>query len=133
VDQARARGGAGAGEEPGPLAVDAKGPLLVGLGVVDGGVRRAVHHHVGVVFRERPVHRRGVGDVQGGAVETDELLTAAGEFLQHVVAEHPAGTGDQPLHQPRSTRALSGSHQARLSRYQATVSARPLAKSCCGW
>ena len=32
----------------------------------------------------------------------------------------------------RAARALSGSHQSRLSRYQSTVSARPCSKATCG-
>ena len=51
---------------------------------------------------------------------------AAGEHPQQVGAELPAGAGDQDSGvTPSAARAFSGSHQSRLSRYQATVSARP--------
>ncbi|CAM5307886.1 hypothetical protein SFUMM280S_10780 [Streptomyces fumanus] len=122
--------GAGAGEQPGALAVDLQGAGLVGLGVVDSRVRGAVDHQVGAVPGERGLQGGRFGDVQVGAAGGDHVLAAPGQLRDHVPAEHAARAGDQPPHVGSPvTRRFSGSHQARLSRYQATVSARPVAKS----
>src|SRR5690606_25793530 len=127
VDQAGAVGGAGAGELPRAGAGGAGGG---GAGGVDGGVGRAVDDEGGAVDGQGPVDGVGGGDVEGGPVEAGDLLAAPGEGVDDVPAEHAGGPGDQPAHdRPPVTRCFSGSHQARLSRYQATVSARPVVKS----
>ncbi|GAA5001810.1 hypothetical protein GCM10025734_37880 [Kitasatospora paranensis] len=74
----------------------------------------------------------GVRHVEGGPVEPGGLAPGGVEDGEQVPPEHPARAGDQDGAHARAARALSGSHQARLSRYQAMVSARPSAKETCG-
>ena len=73
-------------------------------------------------------------DGSGGAIEPDGV----GELAAQGAAELPVRAEDDRTHWPRaaylaSTCCFSGPHQASLSRYHATVAARPSRKSVyCG-
>lgn len=60
------------------------------------------------------------------------VTDSCGEPGQDVPAEHSGGSGDQPDGAHSAALSFSGSHQARLSRYHCTVSARPVRKSLRG-
>ena len=44
---------------------------------------------------------RGVGDVELGVAEADDVVAGVAGGEHHVAAEHPAGAGDQDLHRSR--------------------------------
>lgn len=123
---------AGLGENGGAGAVDPQRGVLLGLRVVDRGPGGAVHHDGGAVLPEGLAYRLRVGDVQCRPVRGDRGDVLTGEPGQDVLAQHPGGSGDQPDGAHRAARSFSGSHQARLSRYHCTVSARPVRKSLRG-
>lgn len=130
MHQPRAVLGAGAGEVGDRVAVDRGGRRLVPFGPVDVGPRGGVEHHV--VTGDGGPDRSGVGDVQLGAGDGGHLeVVPGGQHGEQVPAEHAARTGDEdPGHAAGAV--FSGSHQARLSRYQATVWARPRSRSMLG-
>src|SRR5262249_40352848 len=74
----------------------------------------------------RPHGRRGE-DVQAGAGQRGDVGARLLEHGDEVLTQHPARARDEPTngHAAILARSRSGSHQPRLSRYQATVSARP--------
>lgn len=73
-----------------------------------------------------------VGDVEVGAAGGGDGQVRPGpQHGEQVPPEHPARAGDQdPGHSGPAV--FNGSHQARLSRYQRTVSARPRSRSMLG-
>lgn len=73
-----------------------------------------------------------VRDVQGLTVRRYGGDVLVGEGRQQVLREHSGRPGDQPDRAHSAALSLSGSHQALFSRYQRTVSARPLRKSLPG-
>src|SRR5690606_33967927 len=153
LDQPCAGGGAGPGEVGDRAPVAGGGGRLVGLGGVHGGPGGGVDHHV--VPAHRVGERRPVGDVQVRPGGGGDLAVPAGDRDQ-VPAEHAAGAGDQPAGHGSAavgagatgagpavagtpvdtsawrSRARSGSHQWRWSRYQATVAASPSVRSTRG-
>jgi hypothetical protein len=135
------------GQPAGGTAVDQQRGVLVGLRGVHGGVGGGVEDD-----GTRPAdpvqpaadglaHLPLVGQVEFGAAERrDGVAGPAGQDGEQVAAELAAGAGDQPGGRVigsgharvgaavPTSRALSGSHQARLSRYHCTVRASPSSK-----
>ncbi len=119
-------------------AVDGGGGLLGGLGGVDVGPGGGVDDDL--VPGDGRVHGPLVGDVELGPGEPFGADAGGrAEDLEQVLAELAPGADDQPAgrllrvaHWPSAAFCFSGSHQARLSRYQAMVAARPSSKETFG-
>ncbi len=116
------------GEQPRAGGVDRRRVVLVALGVVDLRVRRGVDDDV--VPCDGRVDRRRVRDVEVGTTERGDVTTL--QRVLQVATEHAGGAGDQVAGHARAARSFSGSHQARLSRYHCTTSARPCSNGTCG-
>ncbi len=98
VDDAGAVLGGGGGHVARPLAVDRHRRLLGLLGAVDVGPGGAVDDDVGPLELEFLHHRGGVGDVELGAAEADDVVAGVARGQHHIAAEHPRCAGDQHLH-----------------------------------
>ena len=142
LHQAGLHGRAGGGQIGCAAAVHHQRLLLMCLGVVHGGPGRAVNDHIRAQGGQDVGDGSGVGHVKAGPVQGGHALPAAAQHGDQVTAEHAAGPGHQPpAHDacpasagaaapvagaaPSALGCFSGSHQARLSRYHCTVSARP--------
>ena len=53
------------------------------------------------------LERGGVGDVELGAAEADDVVAGVAGGEHHVAAEHPGGSGHEQLHRAASTRRVS--------------------------
>ena len=114
---------AGLGQEPDGIGVHRLRPLRIQLAAVHVGPGGAVHDHVGPQPGHSLVDSSAVGHIQVRADQAGHHSRAGNPH--HLPAQLTGGTGNEDLHAPLS-------HQPGLSRYQATVSARPSSKPRCG-
>jgi len=133
VDDAGTDAGRRFRDMAGSDVVDRGGAVLVGFAQIDGGVGGGVDHHVGVGGLKQLVDAESVGDIELVATQRREVMVGpVGGGPDDVGAELAAGAGEENAHQRFLTEALSGSHQARFSVYQATVASRASSKLCVG-
>ena len=123
VHEVGADAGAPLGDPAHGEGVGRERPLGIGLAGVDRRPRRGVDDGVRAErWSATPsTASRSVTSscavVRGPATSSPAALARADD----VVAELPAGPGDEQPHVRTSARAFSGSHHSRLSRYQSTV------------
>ena len=82
--------------------------FLVAFACINGGPRSSMNDHVGALACDRQLHCSGIGDVEFGTGQPGYLMTASLRYVNQFAPQLSAS-------------ALSGYHQQRLSRYQATV------------
>ena len=102
--------------------VDGHGEFGLSFAEIHGSEGCSVDDEIGLIGLHKASKRAGVGEIGIGPAGCDHLV--AWKARQQLGADLSTSTDDQNLHD----RALSGSHHARLSRYQATVSARASSK-----
>ena len=103
VHEVRAHEFAGRRQVPDRIAVHRKGHGLVGLTGVDGGVGSSVDHRIRTDFVEQPANGVGIGDVEVGLGDGDDLVVERAGVVDDVDAELPGGAGDEQPHGYGST------------------------------
>ena len=87
------------GHVAGTEGVDEERPVGVALAGVDRGPRRRVHDGVGAGGGDGAEHGVAVGDVDGGVVDADDLVVAAGlEGGDELGPDLASGSRDQDAH-----------------------------------
>src|SRR3569623_1479548 len=120
------RPGASRGEMGRAITIHRVGLVRFGLGLVDGGVRGGIHHHVECTGRDHCVYRVYVGDVQFGALgthrrhaeffrATHELPTDLAVSAGHQYLGMFGGHGHQPVYFGRRAESISASRKPAAS------------------
>jgi hypothetical protein len=104
VHDARADLGRRARDVAGAVAVDSGRGRLGRLGAVDVGPRRAVDDRARLGRRDDAAHVTGIGDVELGAGEGDDIVPQPGGGGGDSLPKHARASGDQQAHRTQSLR-----------------------------